>query len=423
MPEHDDTRDAEGGGPELDGLAHLAPDTEDDGPDLAGLDHLTPDVDVTAAAGSFRRERVRRAQRRRVLQGSAAAGLLVVVAVVGVIVVGQRDGGGGKDRVVAVGDPDPSASTTVTKDGLEITLTAPIGGNVGTRVPFTVTLRNVSGGRLLLGEAGECHDQVGAALAPAAETASDPQVVPGSMTGYGTAIGPQGVPGWMDEDPAVAWWDGDRATLATFLQAAPPVLVIPAQAAGAENVRAVVCRQDLRPPARFEAGEELTKNLSVDLRWGPSELPDHFALTAAAGITTRDMLAGEMTRIEVSAPFTIHDDARRLPSLEQALGATGLPAALTFQDWLDQSLTSLPANLRPQQTWTPALSWWRGAWELWVEPKFMDGKVTGPIRIRWDADAAAVVDVRTVQAGNAGADDEPGGPPDGAPDKIRYHRD
>lgn len=378
------------------------PASSDDDPiePIRGLSRLTASVDGDAATSAFNRLRRRRSHRRRAVAGLGVVAVFVASAVVvsaavggdddrrtGQVVAGPDGGGGGGDRTSDVED-----------HGLRLDLEAPRSGVVGTRIRLTVRMRNVSSETIQIGTASGCTDPVGVSLVPSTSTNSSggSSLVPGTN-------GP---------------WDGDLSTLSEHLGDTRGNPSSVATGVDAIGVRSLVCPRMLLPPLSLEPDQEVVQEMALDLRWGTGRPPaDQVLLVQTGGRGA----GGQEKGAELRVPFQLDDDPDRSATVDAAVDPGGIPSAPTLEDWV--ALT-LPVPNGIVQTYETDLTWWQGYWELWIDPKFRDGNVSGPLRIRWEADRGRVTDVRMVWTGPGGADDDPDAPDDGGPpDQVRYHLD
>lgn len=392
------------------------PASSDDDPiePLGGLSRLTASVDGDAATSAFNRLRRRRSHRRRAVAGLGVVAVFVAGAVVvsaavggddddrrtGQVVAGPDGGGGGGDRTSTPTDTTavPVVASDVEDHGLRLELEAPRSGVVGTRIRLTVRMRNVSSETIQIGTASGCTDPVGVSLVPSTSTDS--------------SGGPSLVPGTNGQ------WDGDLSTLSEHLRDTRGNPSSVATDVDAIGVRSLVCPTVLLPPISLEPDQEVVQEMALDLRWGTGRpTADQVLLVQTGGRGA----GGQEKGAELRVPFRLDDDPDRSATVDAAVDPGGIPSAPTLEDWV--ALT-LPVPNGGVQTYETDLTWWQGYWELWIDPKFSDGNVSGPLRIRWEADRGRVTDVRMVWTGNGGADDDPDAPDDGGPpDQVRYHLD
>lgn len=288
--------------------------------------------------------------------------------------------------------------------GVQLKIEAPVVGVVGNRIELRVGLRNVGDHPVRVRTAGECESPVAVGIRPA-----------GSGVPAGTEAGGDGhMPGRPDPG-----WNGDPRSLPQHLRMQSGPRPIAGRSEGNAWSRSIVCPAVMRSPMLLEVGAEVLRTMTVDLRWGLSPIPTEMELVAASGRIGLPTIGGlaHSERVTVTVPFTLDDDPRRQATIEKALAPDGIPAAPTLSDWLDVCAGLVTGF---NQSWYTDLAWWQGRWELWIDPAFLNGDVTGPLRIRWDADRERVTDVRTVAVSNGASSDDPDAPKGCPPDDIRY---
>ena len=400
------------------------PQAGEPAPEMAGLERLLPEVDEETAAATFVATRSRRFRQRRGLQVVVAA---VVVLVVGLLAASLVGNDNGTDEVVVAG-PDPADTTTgdpdddhapgdpddvevaevsTTGHGVEMTLSAPAAGRVGELLEVTVTVRNTSDEPIGLGSGSACDPGASVTLRP--RDAGD---------GGGGGGGGE--------------WDGELDTLTAHLtdQSRSPTL----DGRSPDDVwtRFSGCTGQLVAPEVIEPGSEIEVDLVVPLRWGLSEVPAQMELHATSSnldLSGQESIGEvpEGPQLTAALQVTMVDDPARAGSVEDVLGPDGLVGAPGLADWLELSTPNDSWNVAPgvtlEQTWRTDLHWWDGLWVLWIDPEYLDGNITGPLRIQYDPERGEVIDVRSVAAGNGGSADDPGAPPDYPPDTIIYQAD
>ena len=360
------------------------------------LRRLAADVDLDQGRAEQRARQARHA-RRRVLVGSAAAAVVAVVTVTGVALLARSAGDGdgdGDDDLVA--GPEPEAQTTsAAVGGVEIELTAPSEAVAGTRLWFDVVVRN-AGDATVYWDAGGCSIPVHGSVGPSSSPVPDERE-----------------PG--EEEEAEPRWDGDVGGLGAWLAEHNALSNAQyQQAADMTGRRLIACTSDVRPEP-LEPGGELRHRGSVELRVPPGELPDggRYELVLAFRPYPDANVIGDVVPVEVRAPLTVTDDPRRTSD-----GAAAAIDAFAADPRLASWIASTPVADRPDlvQDFGTELSWWRGAWELWVDAHWDDHR---PLRMRYDPARGEVVDVRTVSM-NQAPEDEPGRStiPDEEPDEI-----
>ncbi len=169
----------------------------------------------------------------------------------------------------------------------------------------------------------------------------------------------------------------------------------------------LACTSDSQPTP-IEPGGELRHRGSLELRVPPGPLPT--SGTYELTVTFEPMEPLEPLRpsraiqpVVVTVPVEVVDDAARADSADAAVAAFAADPRLA--DFVEAQ--TLPEQPELAQSFTVELSWWRGAWELWVEPYFEGDR---RLRMRYDPASGEIVDVRTVYLGLA-PEDEPGAAP------------
>jgi hypothetical protein len=166
--------------------------------------------------------------------------------------------------------------------------------------------------------------------------------------------------------------------------------------------RAVECNADSRMQP-VHPGEQLRYHGSFEARVAPGPLVDHGEWNLQISFTgyanPGDYIEHPVDPVTVRALVTIVDDPNRTDP-GAAIYAMNYDPRL--QPWLDSTAVAGRPDLT--QTFSTDLSWWRGAWELWIKPHWEGNRL---LRMRYDPTQHKVVDVRTVYLGRAPAD-EPG---------------
>lgn len=376
---------------------------DDQNGDLATrLERLAPQVDTDVAFEAFGRASARRSRRRRLEVGLGAAAVVVAGAVFATVLATRSD----RPSTVITADRRPAPfdeghqRVETTERGLRLTLDAPERGVVGTRIHVTVAMTNVSGSRIFTGIAGGCDDLLAAHL------------------GSGPAV-------MSDAERAATAWDGRLGDLDERLKDAPRPSRIDARAPANEWVRSLACTMPALPTPELAAGATVSLTLSIDLRWGLGAPNNSANIVATTGDFDTDHRAlahppyppGTTTALSVSAPLRLVDKSHRAATAAAVVGAEGMAAAPKLADWVELSRSAAPGLA---MEWYVDLSWWNDHWELWIEPKYIDGKVTGPLLIRWDPATGRVSDVRVINSGNGGPGDVAGAPSGTPPDTVLY---
>ena len=386
----------------------------DDGPDpFARLERLAPSVDLDLASGAFGRLRTRRARRRRMMQGALVA---VVLLVAGVAVAATRSDPDHRSDHVLAGPTRTahrrSADATVTRTGhgVEMTVVAPRGGTIGTHVTFEVRLRNVSDHDVrVAGGTGDCSPQVQAGLRP---LGTDPSTDVAPRSPYAADA---------------SHWNGRFDELVGHLRKDDGPRPLPAHVEPSSGwERETVCAAIALAPVPLHPGAVKSYPMSVDLRWGIGAVPERMQLSVWSGPLEVPKELGPIDHkygITITTPFRLHDDPVRRASVGDVLRPGTLADAPTFDTWVVET-SYKPFYFTPngKQAWVTDLSWWRGRWELWVDPLYGNMATVGPLLVRWDPKVDGVVDVRMTRSGNGGASDDPEAPPGTSVDHVRYHR-
>jgi hypothetical protein len=283
---------------------------------------------------------------------------------------------------------------------------APSVALVGTTTEVTVHLRNVTD-RTLYVQSRECTDAVAVTLP--SDLVVQPMNAPEQWDGSAASL-----PGWLRKP----WNRGASYPGGEFCRGPGtnwPVLDNATETGVySGNIWAI------RP------GEVLERTESLDLPWAAGVVPTTTNLVVTTGVIgVADAMPDRTDYLEMTVPFRLTDDPRRLASLDAALAPDGLAAAPTLQDWLTFTAGQAPLQVpgAQAQKWYPALVWHTGRWDLWILPAISFGDPAGhPLRIRWDTDRNQVVDVRTTSSAGR-AEDDPRYPALPGSDVIRYHVD
>lgn len=307
-------------------------------------------------------------------------------------------------RAATLGPGDPPFSTLVVDPafvsatgvgagetaGIEVTIATPGEVRAGTRTPIDVAVRNTSTDTFYW-QAGGCG------LAAEVTTGR----VGGAVVGLS---------GRVSADPI---WDGDPASLSAAITASETGRGMElAQPESATAWVSLVCTADSKMEA-FAPGDELSYSGSAEIRVPPGPLPEEGAYEAAATFVPYRAPEGyphqPLGPIESRVRFTvIEDPARSADPVDDVLTAIVADGRLTA--WLPT--TVIPDRPDLVQDYRVGMTWWRDAWELWIEPHGSGGT----LRIRVDP-ANEVIDVR-IHHSNGPPDDEPdaatvpGTPPD-----------
>jgi hypothetical protein len=197
----------------------------------------------------------------------------------------------------------------------------------------------------------------------------------------------------------VRGWDGAPEHLADQLSGWAPLSFTSGAGIGTTQ-QARTLESHMRAIA---AGQILHGRVAADLRLPAGPLPDTLTARATFGGYDRDQPRALVTaRTEIR----VVEDPDRVDSQAALAAFARHPALADFVEATRMAHTS----------WHSSLTWWRGAWELWVSPEHQDG---GPqtFRLRYLPASAEVVDARTIWWGQAPEDDPdatrpPGVPPD-----------
>lgn len=290
-------------------------------------------------------------------------------------------------------DPTLGSATGVGEGetaGIEVTIATPGQARAGTRTPIDVAIRNTST-ETFYWQAGGCG--------LAAEVSAGP--VGGLMVGFSGRVSADRI------------WDGDPASLSAAVTASETGRGMElAQPESATGWVSMGCTADSKMEA-FAPGDELSYSGSAEIRVPPGSLPEGGVYEAAATFVPYRAPDGyphqPLDPIETRVRFTVVEDpARGADPVDDVLAAILADGRLTA--WL--STTVIPDRLDLVQAYRVGMTWWRDAWELWIEPKW----ISGMLRIRVDP-ANEVIDVRIHHSNGPPADEPdaatvPGTPPD-----------
>jgi hypothetical protein len=329
-----------------------------------------PGADDAAALATLGGER----RRRVVLAGVSGAVVVVLLAAAGLLSWAHVG-----DRRAVTADPATSAtrgllSASTVRDGIELTVTLPAGQvEVGHRVRAEVVIRNVGPVPVYWAHNG-C-------------------AVPASvvLTAAGAPVVERRVPTQWDGTTPLAGWLGPHNAIA------PRPLVDPS-AAGA---RSQLCRVNLAVETIAPGGDAHWSG-SSDARVPPGSLgPQELAATFVGYAQPADYPAAPRPAVEVRVAVPVLDDDARATSADAAIAA--FAADRRLQPFLDRTRHELDGNpVSLTQRWATELSWWQGAWELWVTPYYNSDQA---LRLRYDTRLGAVVEGRLVSAFQPPGDD------------------
>ena len=283
----------------------------------------------------------------------------------------------------SVVDAAPLSATGVgvgETSGIEITLDTPGEVRAGTRTPIHVVVRN-TGTETFYWQAGGCGLP--------AEVATGP--VGGLVGGY---------TGRVSADPI---WNGDPALLEAAITASEAGRGTQlAQPESATASVSLICTADSKMQA-FAPGDELSYSGTAELRVPPGPLLAGGAYQAAAtfvGYRSPDDYPNQpLDSVQVQVRFTVVDaQARSSDPIDDVVAAIVVEGRLA--SWLPKTI--IPDRPDLVQAYRVGMSWWRDAWELWVEPYWGGGM----LRVRVDPANNEVIDVRTHHS-NGPPDDEP----------------
>jgi len=164
----------------------------------------------------------------------------------------------------------------------------------------------------------------------------------------------------------------------------------------------LICTADSKMQA-FAPGDELSYSGTAELRVPPGPLLAGGAYQAAAtfvGYRSPDDYPNQpLDSVQVQVRFTVVDaQARSSDPIDDVVAAIVVEGRLA--SWLPKTI--IPDRPDLVQAYRVGMSWWRDAWELWVEPYWGGGM----LRVRVDPANNEVIDVRTHHS-NGPPDDEP----------------
>lgn len=374
------------------------------------LRRIAPDVDLDVARAAMRARRARSRRRRRRAYGGAVAAACAAV-LVGALTLVQRGADPHGPPTEATTDTDtdqepPDQSdrpeprvTSVEIDGIEVEVTAPDRAVAGTRLWFEVVVRNV-GGSPVPWDAGGCAIPVMAVAGPASSVA------------------------FVRHDLLLVYWSGEVEGLGGFVAEANALPTTQShQPEAYTGVRDLACTLEISP-ALLSPGEELRHRGSVELRVPPGPLPDggdyRLLVEFAPLAGPAESSAGGQwpAPVTVEVPLTVEDHPGRTADGADAAAMAAFAADSRLAPWMGS--TAVPGQPDLVQSYLTELSWWRGAWELWLSARWEGHE----LRMRYDPVAGEVVDVRAdvSGAGHVGGapDDEYGdhAPTGDLPDRI-----
>lgn len=339
--------------------------------------------------------------RQRALLSSLAA-LALVVAVVVVASGGEDDG---DDELVA-GDASStttsSSSTTATTERASTSTTGPAPAPTTTSAPATTTTTAASGPVQLEVRLDRTTVTAGERVVVdvVARNRSDAEVW---WQAGGCAIAFSGgllVTGEPSPEPDWGNWDGDVDGLADHLaehNAEPADR--PLQDERFTGVRFGPACNAASIPAAIPPGGERAERHSIEVRLLPGAPQPSNAVVRVQfdGYADRE-LTTPLGPFVADTPLTVEEhDAR--PGTERA-AVDAFAADERLEAWVDETRAiDPPATVT--QSWYAAMSWWRGAWELWVTPYY---ETCDSLRLRYDPTLRRVADARTVPCGEAVAD-------------------
>jgi hypothetical protein len=285
-------------------------------------------------------------------------GAVLLAAVLAVVLVGLARGRDSGDRTVVriIGDP-LTASNTV--DGLTLTVSVERASAVaGGRLVADIRLRN---GRAtsVRWESDGCGEPFAASLAVTTPTSTT--------------------------------WNGDLAALAASTSTADSRSHIELHDIRYGGQRGIACDHQ-RIAHEVASGAELRERGVADLRVDDDDIP-----------TVPVELSATFSNVTVKLPITVVDAPARRGSRGAALQAFATDNRLA--DFVGE-----------QRSWRTDLSWWNGAWELWIDPSSSNG-TPHSLRLRYDPTTRKVIDVRRIVYGQVPANDPdfepaPGSEPD-----------
>ncbi|HRE01796.1 MAG TPA: hypothetical protein PLV68_10895 [Ilumatobacteraceae bacterium] len=281
-------------------------------------------------------------------------------------------------------DPTPvDGSNTV--DGIEVMVRVPGEVVAGTRAAIEVTVTNH--------RSEPIYWQAGGCATPA-------EVTVGPISTAGLAAN-SGGPGRLAMEQL---WDGNPDSLAPAIRTAAALgtrqLANIAEFAGWGSYG---CTSDsnMQP---IPSGGQVTDSLSAEVRVPPGPLADagRWDVTATfVGYADWEGYPNQpLATVSAHVVFAVVDHPDRGEVDLDTLGAV-IAADGRLADWY--ATTLIPGRPDLDQRHSIGLTWWRGAWELWVSPYWGSGDTA---RVRLDPATLAVTDVRIVRSGTP-PDDEP----------------
>ncbi len=302
---------------------------------------------------------------------------------------------------IAVPDVDTTPGTTtsgVGASGIEVVIESNAQALAGTRTPIAVTVRN-TGDDAVYWEAGGCGFPVVVTIEPA---------------GFDNESGSSNR---VSREPV---WDGNPDSLADAVTRQGTTMSTSAFYAQPDSMIGVAefgCTADSRIEP-FAPGETLGYRASAEMRMPPGHLPGNGTYQIVARFNglhdqTRTDTA-TLEPVEARAELVVVDHpARTIASPDDLVAVAVDDGRLT--DWIITTAVLGQPDLR--QTYRVGLTWWRDAWELWIDPTFSSGN-SDSLRVRINPTATDIQDARTVANGVA-PNDEPGAEPSSRfPDQI-----
>lgn len=193
-----------------------------------------------------------------------------------------------------------------------------------------------------------------------------------------------------------AEWDPEMIGFESWL--ARPRDLVPERARGPEMTaaRRITCSGALFY-GEIAPGDERVGRGSVELRVPPGPLPDGGAYRLHVTFPADP----DAVTLEVPLRVIDHPSRRMRP-------ATAAAAAFASDERFEQWVAQRSPVDELQESFATELTWWRGAWELWVEARYAGG---APLRMRYSPERSALVDVRTIGSYSLIPEDDPDRPP------------
>lgn len=288
-----------------------------------------------------------------------------------------------------------SATSGPSASGIEVGIETNREVLVGTRTSVRVTILN-NGVDTVYWEAGGC---------------GIPAVVMVQPGGFDESVGSSIKLSW---DPA---WDGNLDSLGGTLRGLDDsVLAFGAQPASTIGLGEVGCPLISMSEA-FEPGDVLTYEASAEIRVPTGPLPGdgtyEFTARFDGHRTYRLDGADALEPVEARVSVAVVDHpARTIAGVDELVSIAVADGRLV--DWLPTTAVLGQPELR--QSFRVGLTWWRGAWELWVDPKYGSG--SGAFRLRLDPATESATDARLVAFGAVPEDEPEAEPSMSPPDKI-----